>query len=65
MIRPQKAKVFANSNVVGLEKELNNWIRSTTPHPVITEIEMTGWGSGSGAGEYTVVCVVIYEQPVG
>ncbi len=69
MIRPQKVKIFASSNVVGLEKELNNWLRNTTPHPIITEIETTGWGAGGGAGggagEYTVICVVIYEQPVG
>ena len=65
MIRPQKVKVFANSNVVGLEKEMNSWLRNTTPHPVITEIETTGWGTGGGAGECTVVCVIIYEQPVG
>ena len=65
MIRPQKVKVFANSNVVGLEKELNNWLRNTTPHPIITEIEVTGWGAGDGAGECTVVCIIVYEQPVG
>lgn len=65
MSRPQKVKVFANANVVGLEKELNNWLRNTTPHPIITEIETTGWGAGGGAGEYTIVCVIIYEQPVG
>ncbi|MCK4772552.1 MAG: hypothetical protein KAT18_06490 [Candidatus Latescibacteria bacterium] len=60
-MKPQKVKVFANSNVVGLEKEMNAWLRGTSPQAFITEAQMTGWGEGGGAGEYTVVCVVIYE----
>ena len=61
MGKPQKVKAFANSNVVGLEKEINAWLRSGSPPPVITQVEMTGWGEGGGAGDYTLACLVIYE----
>jgi hypothetical protein len=61
MGKPQKVKVFANSNVVGLEKDMNAWLRSLTPPPVITMIQTNGWGTGGGAGEYTVICIVVYE----
>ena len=57
----QKFKVFANANVVGLEKELNNWLRTTTPTPDVKQIQTSGWGIGGGAGEYMVVCVIQYE----
>ncbi len=57
----QKFKVFANASVVGLEKELNNWLRSTTPTPDVKHTQMTGWGIGDGIGEYMVVCIIQYE----
>jgi hypothetical protein len=57
----QKIKIFANANVVGLEREMNSWLRNTSPHPVIVKLQTTGWGMASGSGEYTVVCVVVYE----
>ncbi len=57
----QRIKVFANANVAGLEKEMNSWLRGTSPTPEIKTIETSGWGTGAGAGEYTVVCIVLYE----
>ena len=57
----QRVKVFANANVVGLEKEMNSWLRGTSPTPEVKMIDTSGWGTGSGTGEYTVVCVVLYE----
>ena len=57
----QRFKVFASSNVVGLEKELNNWLRSTTPTPDVKQMQTTGWGEGTGTGEYMIVCIVQYE----
>ena|GEM_PF-1630306 len=62
MAKLQKVKVFANQNVVGLEKEMNAWLRSMSPPPIIVRIEMTGWGAGGGAGDYTVICLVVYEM---
>ncbi len=61
MSKLQKIKLFANSNVVGLEKDMSTWLRDTTPPPVITQLQTTGWGDGGGAGEYTIVCLVVYE----
>jgi len=61
MTKLQKIKLFANSNVVALEKEMNTWLRDTTPPPVITQFQTAGWGEGGGAGEYTIVCLVVYE----
>jgi hypothetical protein len=57
----QKFKVFANANVVGLEKELNNWLRSASPTPEVKLIQTSGWGEGGGTGEYMVVCIILYE----
>ncbi len=59
--RPQKIKVFASANSVGLEREMNNWLRSTSPTPQITQLEVSGWGEGEGAGGYTILALVIYE----
>ena len=59
--RPQKVKLFGNANVAGLERDINSWLRSTTPSPVVREVEISGWGGGAGAGEYTVVALVLYE----
>ena len=59
--KPQKIKVFANANVVGLEKEMNAWLRGGSPPPVIQQVQLSGWGAGGGAGEYTVVAVVVFE----
>lgn len=58
MQRPQKVKMFGNSNVAGLERDINSWLRSTSPSPLVREVEISGWG---GAGEYTVVALVLYE----
>jgi len=57
----QKVKVFANANVVGLEKEMNSWLRSTSPPPDIKHMQLTAWGSSEGAGEYTIVCLMVHE----
>jgi hypothetical protein len=59
--RPQKIKVFASSNSVGLEREMNGWLRSTSPTPQITQLEVSGWGEGEGAGSYAIVAIVVYE----
>jgi hypothetical protein len=61
----QKFKVFANANVVGLERELNNWLRSSTPTPDVKLIQLSGWGTGEGVGEYMVVCVIQYQMGAG
>lgn len=61
MGKPQKVKVFANANSMGLEREMNAWLRSGSPPPVIQDIQLTGWGEGGGTGQYTIVAVVIYE----
>ena len=60
MQRPQKIKIFANANVVGLEKEMNSFLK-TDPIPMVKEVKMTGWGSGGGAGDYTIVAIILYE----
>lgn len=59
--RPQKVKIFANASSVGLEREMNSWLRNTSPTPQITKLEVTGWGEGGGAGGYTIVALVVYE----
>ena len=59
--KPQKVKIFASASSVGLEREMNAWLRGTSPTPSITDIEISGWGEGGGAGGYTIVALVVYE----
>ena len=46
---------------LGLEKEMNAWLRSSSPPPVIIHMQLTGWASSGESGEYMVVCLVVYE----
>ena len=60
--RPQKVKLFASVNVAGLERDMNSWLRSSaTSPPVVRQIQVAGWGAGSGTGDYTVMALVLYE----
>jgi hypothetical protein len=59
--RPQKVKVFASASSAGLEREMNSWLKGNSPVPVITDMQVSGWGEGGGAGGYTIVAIVIYE----
>jgi hypothetical protein len=60
--RPQKVKLFASANVAVLERDINAWLRSgSSSPPVVRQIQMAGWGGGSGTGDYTVTALVLYE----
>ena len=59
--RPKKIKVFASASSAALEREMNTWLRGTNPLPVITDMQVSGWGEGGGAGSYTIVAIVVYE----
>ncbi len=61
MGKPQKVKVFANANSMGLEREMNSWLKSGSPPPVVQDVQITGWGESGDTGQYTIVAVVIYE----
>jgi hypothetical protein len=40
---------------------MNSWLRSTSPPPDIKHMQLTAWGSSEGAGEYTIVCLMVHE----